>query len=49
MYWYEHRNLSKQRNIKLVTAEKRWNYLVSDYDTKNIFISENLLAMNKQV
>ena len=38
-------NLKKHRDIKLVTSNERWNYLVSEpnYHTKKWF-SENLLA-----
>ena len=39
-------NVRKDRDIKLVTTERRRNYLVSDlnYHTTKLF-SENLLAM----
>ena len=39
-------NARKQRDIKLVTTERKRNYLVSEpnYHTTNIF-TENLLAM----
>ena len=45
-------NLKKHRDIKLVTSNERWNYLVSEpnYHTKKWF-SENLLAaeMEKKI
>ena len=42
-------NVRKPRDIKLVTAERRRNYLVSEpkYCTRNLFI-ENLLAIEKK-
>ena len=56
IYWYEHRykkkkknirkNQRKNRDIKLVTAERRRNYLVlklNDHNTN--FFTENLLAI----
>ena len=42
-------NERKHRDIKFVTTEKRWNYLVSepDFHTTNFF-KENLLATEKK-
>ena len=39
-------NMRKHRNIKLVTTERRWNYVVSEpnYHTTK-FSRENLLAI----
>ena len=40
------KNIKKHRNIKLVTAEKRRNYLVSEPNYHTItFFKENLLAI----
>ena len=39
-------NMRKHRNIKLVTTERRRNYLVSEPDYhKTNFFTENLLAI----
>ena len=42
-------NERKHRDIKLVTTEKRWNYLVlePDFHTTKLF-KENLLAIEKK-
>ena len=38
-------NMRKYRNIKLVTTERRWNYLVSEpYYHTTKFVTEDLLA-----
>ena len=39
-------NMRNYRDLKLVTTEKRRNYLVSEsiYHTKNVILTENLIA-----
>ena len=45
-FWKTMENVRKHRDIKLVTTEKRRNYLVSEpkYHTTNFF-TENLLVI----
>ena len=38
-------NVRKHRDIKLVTADKRWYKLVSEANSHTKWFSENLLAM----
>ena len=41
------KNVRKHRDIKLVTTERRRNYLVSELNSHKFFI-ENLLAIEKK-
>ena len=43
------RKTRKHRDIKFVTTEKRWNYLVSEPDFHTTkFLKENVLATEKK-